>query len=136
MTETTNRGLVPTAAMATAVAVVLALIVYFIAQAATDNLLVDTGGDQPEEVPAFGVVTASIVGGALGTLVAWLTGRFTSRPRQIFLVVCVFGLLLSFTNPFVAAEETATAIWLSLMHIVVAIPVVGSLARYLPDVRG
>ena len=41
------------------------------------------------------------------------------------------GLTLYAILPFVAAEEVATAIWLNVMHLVAAAPIVGGLVREL-----
>jgi nicotinamide riboside transporter PnuC len=62
-----------------------------------------------------------------------LLARFTPRPRLVFLVVTVVGLVLSFASPVSAAQETSTAVWLNVMHVVVFAAVVLPLARLLPD---
>ena len=63
-----------------------------------------------------------------------LAGSFPTRIT--FVVICVVGLVLYGIVPFTAAEETATAVWLNLMHLAVALPIVGGLAvRYLPETR-
>ncbi|MEM9133213.1 MAG: DUF6069 family protein [Actinomycetota bacterium] len=126
-------NLIRTAAVGTVAAIVAALIVYFIADAASGPLLVTpAGADEAQELPLGAVIASTIFGGIVGTLVA-LVARRLSRPRTLFLSVCIVGLLLSFITPFTGSEETSTAIWLVIMHIAVAIPIVGSLARFLPE---
>ena len=52
-----------------------------------------------------------------------------------FLAVTVIALAGYAVVPFTAAESVQTAIWLNVFHVVVAIPVIGMLARYLPGSR-
>lgn len=115
------------------IAIVAALVVFFIAQAAGDDLLVQPPGqaEQSVEVP---FVIAATVFGAIGALLAALLIRLTPRPRITFVVVAVVALLLSFIQPFTAAD-TATALWLNLMHVAVAVPLIWFLANALPERR-
>ena len=134
--ETVGRRLLPTAGIAIIVSVALVSIVFLIAQAATDSLMVTPpGGDGVEEIGLGIVLSSAIIGGIVGTFLAWVLGRFATRPRNTFLAICVVGLLMYGIVPFAAAEQTATAIWLNVMHLSVAIPIVGGLAMYLPDRR-
>ena len=57
----------------------------------------------------------------------------TSAPT--FLAACVIVLLFYGIVQFTAAEETATGVWLNLMHLAVAVPVGGGLATWLQDTR-
>jgi len=136
LTGVVRRGLWATGGMATAAALVLVAVVFFVAVAVTDNLLVTPpGGDAAEEVGLGVVLTTTVVGGLVGSALAWAMSRFVRRPRNTFLVVCVAGLGLYGTVPFTAAEEAATGVWLNLMHLSVALPVAGGLAAYLPETR-
>ncbi|NOX28487.1 MAG: hypothetical protein GXP35_00315 [Actinobacteria bacterium] len=135
-TQDTERGLLATAGMVILVALVVVTVVFFVASAATDNLLVTPpGGDAPEEVVLGTALFAAAVGGVVGAVLAWATNRFGRRPRRVFVAVCVVGLVLYGIVPFTAAEQAATAVWLNVMHVAVAIPVVGGLAKYLPDTK-
>ncbi len=135
-TQNQRHGLLATAGMVIGAALVAVTVVYLIASAATDNLLVTPpGGDAPEEVVLGTALFAATVGGVVGAVLAWATNRFGRRPRRLFVTVCVVGLVLYGIVPFTAAEQASTAIWLNLMHVAVAIPVVGGLARYLPDTK-
>ncbi len=134
MTDTANqRGLIPTAGAAAIVAIPLVSIVFLIAQATTDSLLVTPpGGDGLQQVQFADMLVASVAGILAGTGIAWLMNRFVGKPRRSFLVLCGVSLGLYAIVPFAAAEELATGVWLNLMHLAVAIPVVGSLASRLP----
>lgn len=126
-------NVIRTAVVGTVAALVGALIVYFVADAASGPLLVTPAGqDEPQELALAAVIVSTIFGGIIGTVVALVAQRLP-RPRTIFLAICVAGLLLSFVTPFTGSEATSTAIWLVLMHIVVAVGIVGSLARILPE---
>ncbi len=132
----TSRGLLATAGTAIVAALVLVTIVFLAASAATDNLLVTPpGGDAAEELTLGIVLFTTVVGGLLGTALAWTMSRFAPRPRRTFVLVCGVGLVLYGIVPFTAAEETATGVWMNLMHLSVALPVVGGLATYLPAER-
>lgn len=136
MSDSTRHGLLRTAGMALVAALVAVTIVFLIAQAATDNLLVTPpGSDAVREVGIGDALFSSVVGGIIATALAFAMGRFPARPRMTFLVVCVAGLGLYGIVPFAAAEESATGVWLNLMHLSVAIPIVGGLAMYLPGTR-
>lgn len=130
-----NRSIAKAGAIGTGVAVILVLIVMFIADAASGPLLVTPpGGDAPEEVPIGGAAIFTVLGGLVGTALAIALLR-VATPRRIFLIVCVAGLVLYGIMPFTAAEEVSTAIWLNVMHVAAAVPIVGMLARTLPEAR-
>ena len=130
-----NPSIVKAGAIGTGVAVILVLVTLFIADAASGPLLVTTpGADAPEEVPIGGAAIFTILGGLVG--IALATGLLrVASPRRIFLIVCVVGLVLYGISPFTAAEEVSTALWLNVAHVAAAIPIVGMLARVLPEVR-
>lgn len=127
-------GLVRRGGISTLVALAGALGTRAVADAATGGLFVDQG-DGSQQVGAMAVVFATIIGGAAGTGLAALAGRFLARPRRAFLAVCSLGLVGYATVPFAAAETTSIAIWLNVLHLVVAVAVVGGLARFLPANR-
>lgn len=51
-----------------------------------------------------------------------LLRRYSKQPVPVFTILAVVLLVLSFANPFLAIPNVsvATALWLNLMHIVVA----------------
>ncbi len=131
-TATGVRPLLRAFAVGLLAAVVLALVVYGVARAAGDPMIVTPPGQATQQVPVGAVIGATVMG-ALAGLVLALLARFTPRPRLVFLVVTVVGLVLSFASPVSAAQETSTAVWLNVMHVVVFAAVVLPLARLLPD---
>lgn len=89
-----------------------------------------------EEVGIRSTLTATTVGGLLGWLVGVVVARWTSRPRLVFSTITVAGFIGWGLMAFTHAETTATGLWLNATHIVVAVPIIGGLARQLPASRG
>ncbi|MDH4364794.1 MAG: hypothetical protein OEY70_12020 [Acidimicrobiia bacterium] len=56
-------------------------------------------------------------------------------PWLTFIAVCVAALALYAIVPFIAAEQTSTAIWVNAMHVAVATPIIRFLARSLAEER-
>ncbi len=124
-------SLLRSAGMGIVAAVVAVVIVYLIADGASGPLLAEQpGSDGPEEVPLGGAIFATVIGGLVGTAIAFLAGR-TGRPVEIFVGICVVGLILYGLFALTAADDPTTGIWLNVMHIAAAIPIVGSLVRWL-----
>lgn len=137
MPDTADGGLALTVVLAGIAALVLVTGVYSLADAATDGLLVKAPGSDELQVVSLSVALVyTIVGTLVGLGLAMTINRFSPLPRATFIVVSVVAVILYGLLPFDAAEETSTAIWLNMMHLAVAIPVVGSLAAYLPKARG
>ncbi|GEM_PF-4047284 len=113
------------------IAIAAAVVVFLIAQAASGDLVVEPPGQAAADVSVPVVIVAALVGG-IGALVAALLIRLTPRPRITFLIVAVVFLLVSFIQPFTAADTT-TALWLCVMHIAVGVPLIYFLANALPD---
>lgn len=114
-------------------ALVLVLVTYLVADAASGPLLVtQPGGDTPEAVPLSSALGFTVIGGAVGIGLGFVANRL-SRPRATFVAVAVVALALYGILPFTAAEETSTASWLNAMHVAAALPIVGLLARSLPE---
>ncbi len=112
-------------------ALVLVAIVFFIADAVSGPLMVTAvGADAPEELPLGGALFATVIGGLAGIVIAAVASRFDRGPT-IFLIVCVVGLVLYGFLPFGATDDNSTAWWLNAMHIAAAVPIVGSLYRWL-----
>ncbi len=130
-----NATVAKAGAVGIAVAVVLVLVTYLVADAASGPLLVtQPGGDTPEEVPLGGALVFTAIGGAVGIVLALVANRWR-RPRTTFVAIAVAALVLYGIMPFTAAEEASTAIWLNVMHVAAAVPIVGLLARTLPAER-
>ncbi|MGY1700535.1 DUF6069 family protein [Geodermatophilus sp. SYSU D00766] len=97
------------------------------------ELVVAARGD-PRPVPVGAVVLATVAGGVAAHVLARSAAR-TGRPRRTFLAAVVAGLALSGVPPVQAATTTSTAVWLLVLHAVVAAVLVPPLARALPPTR-
>jgi hypothetical protein len=130
-----KAAIVKAAGSGATVALGLVLIVYLVADAASGPLLVTQPGTDSIEVIALGSVVAfTVLGGVVGLGLALFVNR-RNWPTSTFIAVCVAALLLYGVVPFVAAEQTSTAIWLNAMHLAAAAPIIGLLARSLQDER-
>ncbi|MEM8925479.1 MAG: DUF6069 family protein [Actinomycetota bacterium] len=112
------------------VAAVGVAIVWLIADAASGPLMANGPDGELAEVPLGGAVFAVVIGGLVGTGIAFLLRRL-GRGAPVFLGVCVVGLVLYGIWAFSQAENTATGVWLNVMHIVAAVPIVGLLTQWL-----
>lgn len=130
-TSSTERPTIGRLAMSWAVgmslAVVLVTLAYLVAQEVTGALLVMGAG----EVTLGNVIGFTLMGGTVGAVLAYMSGRFSRQPRLVFLTVCSIALAGYAVVPFTAAVSVETALWLNLFHLLVAIPVVGMLSRAL-----
>ena len=123
------------AGLGTTAALVLVVITYLIADAASGPLLVtQPGSDSPEEIALGAVVAFTVLGGVVGLVLALVVNR-RGWPPSTFIALCAAALLLYGVVPFAAAEQTSTAIWLNAMHVAAAAPIIGLLARSLADER-
>ena len=130
-----NDSLLRSAIIGIVAAVIAVVVVFFIADAASGPLLVSQpGADAPEEAPLGGAVLFTVVGGLVGAGLAFLAGRM-ARSVEVFVGICVVGLVLYGLFALSAAEDTATGIWLNILHLAAAVPIVGMLARWLQDRR-
>lgn len=125
------RSLAKLWAVGTAIGIVAVASLYLLANEAAGPLVVDGAG----EVGVGDVVGFTILGGTVGAVLTYVVGRFSRRPRMALLAVTLIALAGYAVVPFTAAETTTTAIWLNVFHVVVAIPVIGMLMRYLPKNR-
>ena len=128
------RVLASRAAAGTVAAVALALAVYVVARGTGESFVLSPMG-QTTEVAARQVVFTTVAGGLMGLVVAVLAVR-TSRPRRTLLLVGVLGTVLSFFNPASATDSAGTILWLCLMHVVVAVAVIGALTSVVPERSG
>lgn len=129
-----RTSLLPLAATSIASALVAVSLGFFIAEMATGGLQISGSGSAvASPVTWANVLGATSLGGATATAAAYLVGRFTREPRRNFLAICGLGVALYSVVPFIAAETVATAVWLDVLHLTVAVPLVGGLLRYLSD---
>lgn len=125
------RSLAKLWAAGTSIAVLLVVAAYLAAAEVSGPLAVAGSG----EVTLGNVIGFTIFGGTVGAVLAYVVGRFARRPGLTFLAVALIALAGYAVVPFTAAESFATAIWLNVFHLVVAIPVIGMLSRSLPGNR-
>lgn len=130
-TRSPVRRLAELWAVGTGLAVLLTAAVFLPADAASGPLVVADVG----EVTLGNVVGLTFFGATVGAVLAEVVRRFARKPRLTFLAVTLIALAGYAVVPFTAAETTQTAIWLNVFHVVVAIPVIGILTRYLPRNR-
>lgn len=131
MTRRPARRLAGLWAAASCAAVLMVTLAYATAREITGPPVVAGAG----EVTLINTVVFTLIGGMVGATLAYLLGRFARRPRLVFLTTTIIALAGYAVVPFTAANTLSSAIWLNVFHIVVAIPVIGILTRYLPRVR-
>lgn len=95
------------------------------------DLIVTTQGRTQEILLAL-VAVSSVLQPAVGWGVLAIMERFWSRARTGWLVLAVLVLVVTGFNAVNAAENTATAVWLNVMHVAVAAAFVPVLARTSP----
>lgn len=106
--------------LSVAVATLAGVVVWVVAvPLGSIELLVRTGGSTPQLVGIPSVVVAGLLASLLGWVVLALLERFVSRARTLWTAMAVVALLLSLAGPISAGTTTATALTLSLMHVVV-----------------
>lgn len=132
-----TRGLPATVGIATLIALAAALIVYAAARLTGADLVVAPPGQPAAAVNAVSVLMITLVSGLGALVLALLLARLLpSRARVVFLVLALAVLAVSFTGPLGASQQTATAVWLSLMHLVVAAAIIPLTLRALPGRGG
>lgn len=82
-------------------------------------------------VPVGAVILASLVG-VVGTVVLVRVASRARRPRRVFLMLVGAGLLISSLPPIQAATSASTTLWLLLLHIAVAAPLIPAGLHHLP----
>lgn len=116
-------------------AVVAVAITFLIADAISGPLLTVAGTDQTEEIPLAVALVSTVFGGAAGLTLAALCKRFLRDPATVFVGISIVGLVVFGIFPFMAADNTATAIWLNVMHIAAAVPILAALIPTLNQER-
>lgn len=124
-------GLARLWAAGTGIAVLAVAGAFVLANAVGGPLVVAGAG----EVTLGNVVGFTTFGVTVGVVLAYGAGRLSRRPRSTFLALTLIALAGYAVVPFTAAESAKTAIWLNFFHVVVAIPVIWMLTRYLPRYR-
>ena len=110
----------------------MASVAFFIADAASGPLVVTPPGIDANDLNLAQIVTFSVLGGLVGVGLAVLCTRF-ARPARTFLIICMVSLMLYGITPFPTSEATSTAIWLNVIHIAAALPIVGLLTLWIAN---
>jgi peptidoglycan/LPS O-acetylase OafA/YrhL len=114
------------------VGVALTLIAYFIALGTGEELAVETPAiSGPIPFAAFIFIPVMSVVGA--SVVALISLR-TKNPRRFALGVGFLVLGLMAFSPFIANSNDATIIWLQVLHLVLALPILIAYNR-LPAIK-
>ncbi len=119
-------NLLTAAVIGTVIAILAAVVVWFIATAISGDLIVTPPGQSmPDRVPVGVMVPSVAVGGVAGLLLAFAISKLASNAATVFVGTCLVALVLYGAYSFIRAEDLATGIWLNVLHIVAAIPIVG-----------
>lgn len=113
----------------TVAAVIGVAITVVIADAVSGPLMVTSpGADAPEELALGAAIAGTVTGAIAGLTLAALCARFlASKAAAVFLGICLVGLVAYGLFSFSATEEVVGGVWLNVMHVVAAIPIVGLL---------
>ena len=122
------KSLATAAAAGTLAALAGTSLVYLAARAADLELVVTPPGQQQGAVP-YAAVLGAVVASAAAALVGALVLRRLRRGSRWLLGLSSLALVGSFASPFGSAEETSTAVTLSVMHVIVAGALIPLLAR-------
>jgi hypothetical protein len=112
------------------VAIVAVIITYFIGDAVSGPLRALGPDGEMADVPLAGGIIGTVLGGLVGTLIAFLL-RNRGNGVNIFLGICAVALVLYGLYAISAADTLTTGIWLNVMHIAAAVPIVGSLMQWM-----
>jgi len=129
---TSVKGVLVTSVLVTVFGIINGLVVYFLANAFGDPLRVTSSpsGDEYAKLTPALVIAAIILAG-IGAAAVALIARATKRPVTVFLVTTIVFFAFLLVAPLTGTEDTSTMVWLIVMHVLVAIPIIGGLARYL-----
>lgn len=127
-TESRTTPLWRTGALAGIVAAVATTIVAAVAMAADVPVEVDG-----QEIPLLGFAQLTLVGAAIGILLAKALTRWTARPQRTFTAVTLVLTALSIVPDLTIDATTATKLVLIATHLVAAAIVIPAIARRLPD---
>lgn len=121
----------------TIAALVVVTVTALIADAVSGPLMVTSpGADAPEELAVGAALAATVIGGIAGLGLAALCKRFVAEPIPVFVGICIVGLVGYGIFSFTATETVAVGVWLNVMHVVAAVPIVGLLAGAIANPAG
>ena len=116
--------------IAAGIAAVINAILFFVFHSLgiiTDDIFIQPG--QPMTIVP--ILISSIVPTLIASVVYFLLDKFTNNGFQIFRIISIVLLVLSFINPFVGIPGVTVqyAIALNVMHVVVVVALLFSLQR-------
>lgn len=131
-TATSTESPTRTRAIATIVGALVAAGVHLVALAAGAEMAVPAfDGEGTQQLATVGVAASAFAAALIGWAVAWAAGRFTGKPRTLWLLFALVGLAASFV-PVIAIEATAqTKLILATEHLLVAAVVIPLFTRTL-----
>jgi hypothetical protein len=121
------------------IAAVANLVVYFIGSSlfSVPFEIMRPGAAALEQVPVPAIAFLSFVPALGAGILLYLLARFTgARAWMIFLTIAAIFLVVSFMGPINQDTDSATKLWLNLMHVVAAAATVWALRRFLPVAGG
>ncbi|MEM9467804.1 MAG: DUF6069 family protein [Actinomycetota bacterium] len=124
------KTLMRAAANGIVTAVVFVVAVYFVADAASGPLLVEGSNGGLAEARLVGAVVFTILGGLISAGIAYLL-RTRPRAELRFINICAGFLIVSGAWAFSQAHDLTTGIWLNVMHLAAAAPIIDQLRRWL-----
>ena len=127
---TAARSIWRTAGIAGAVAAVATTVIGGIAKATDVPLVL---GELEVQVPPFAIFT--LVGAALGAIIATQLQKRSAQPRRTFLITTVVLTALSVLRDLTADATTATKLTLVGAHLVAAAVIIPALAAHLSAAR-
>jgi hypothetical protein len=90
-----------------------------------------------EEIPLGGFATATLMGAAIGTILALALARWARRPARTFVITTLALTVFSFSGVITTGyATTATRLVLALTHVVAAAIVIPALTRCLTTPEG
>jgi Family of unknown function (DUF6069) len=115
-------------------AAVANVVVAAVAEAFDVSLKVaSSGGKPPAPVPLGGFATMTLLGAAIGILIAYGSARWAKRPRSRFVAITSVATAATLVAPLLGASDAATILVLCLTHVLGAVIVVRALAARLPQ---
>jgi hypothetical protein len=86
-----------------------------------------------EQIPVASFAQLTLIGAALGLVLAKALGRWAARPRRTFVAATVALTALSIVPDLMPDATVATKATLVVTHVVAATLVIPAIARRLPD---
>ncbi len=111
-------------------ALLFVTVVWIVADTSSGPLLAEDPDGVLAEVALGGALVATVIGGMLGTLMAFVLRGRPGAPRR-FMNICATMLVLYGVFAFVQAEDLVTGVWLNVMHLAAAAPILDQLTRWL-----